>query len=153
MDFLGQITRVLDLSWIDQDIPSLIGHYRETSPPTDEYNCIAWAVGDNTKWWSHNVGYEWPVQRTPLVAGLVALFKSLGFEKCDTPNLEIGFVKVALYEKKDCWTHAARQLESGKWTCKLGPDEDIEHDTAEALCPFYGSIHCFMKRAVTWKAS
>ena len=38
-------------------------------------------------------------------------------------------------------THAARQLESGEWTSKLGKDfEDIPHTTLDALNgPVYGS--------------
>ena len=30
-------------------------------------------------------------------------------------------------------THAALQLESGEWTSKMGPLEDINHTTADAV--------------------
>jgi hypothetical protein len=41
---------------------------------------------------------------------------------------------VALFASADGnYTHAARQLPSGKWTSKLGTWEDIEHDSVEAV--------------------
>lgn len=56
--------------------------------------------------------------------------------------------KVALYAKSDLWQHASRQLPDGKWASKLGPDEDIEHDTPECLCgDSYGTIRCIMRKA------
>ena len=45
------------------------------------------------------------------------------------------------------YMHAALQLESGKWTSKMGPDEDIEHDAPENLAgPCFGQVTAFMKR-------
>lgn len=47
------------------------------------------------------------------------------------------------------WTHAARQLPTGKWTSKLGRSEDIEHTTPEAVSgTTYGAMVCFMGRAI-----
>ena len=31
------------------------------------------------------------------------------------------------------WTHAARLKADGKWTSKLGTEEDIEHNTLESM--------------------
>ena len=60
---------------------------------------------------------------------------------------EAGYVKVALYAKDGKWTHAARQLESGRWTSKLGIYEDIEHAAPQDLCgDLYGQIHNVMRR-------
>jgi hypothetical protein len=43
--------------------------------------------------------------------------------------------------------HAARQLGTGRWTSKLGPDEDIEHDDVDALeGDHYGVVVRIMKR-------
>ncbi len=42
---------------------------------------------------------------------------------------------------------AARQLETGKWTSKIGLNEEIEHDMLEDLAgPAYGHVTTFMKR-------
>lgn len=52
-------------------------------------------------------------------------------------------------------SHVARQLPDGRWTSKLGPDEDIEHNDLHALegdvgvyplC--YGVVIRFMRRPI-----
>lgn len=135
------------MSWIDGTFPGAIGRHVETSPCNGEYNCIAWAAGEDHRWWTNTVGYYWPVRRSPLVSSLIAAFESIGYTHCTDETLEFGFEKVAIYAYKGAWKHASRQLASGKWTSKLGPDEDIEHDTAECLCgELYGEIHCYMRR-------
>ena len=46
--------------WIDNDFPNIgIDGYTVTSNPSEDYNCIAWAAGDTTSWWSHMPGYRW----------------------------------------------------------------------------------------------
>ena len=134
------------MSWIESESPDAVGRYTITSECTAEYNCIAWAAGDDSRWWQHHPGYHWPAQRSPLVSSLVGVFESLGFAVCDNGEIESGFDKVAIYADRGMWSHAARQLESGKWTSKLGPDEDIEHDNAECLGGLYGAVYCYMKR-------
>ena len=115
------------------------GNHRITSPSTWDYNCIAWALGEDDVWYSSQAGYYWPqrgVPRNTQDAAVVAqLYIRLhGYEDCngDTSHNE-GFEKVAIYTGSDgTWTHVALQrLE--KWTSKLGPHEDIEHETAEVL--------------------
>jgi hypothetical protein len=66
-----------------------------------------------------------------------------------TADLELGFEKVALYGLAESYTHAARQLPDGRWTSKLGNEEDIEHDSPEAVAGgLYGELVLFMKRRV-----
>ena len=95
--------------------------------------------------------YHWPANRSPLISSLVEVFLGLNFENLGihgSRELESGFIKIALYERNGHWKHAARQLPNGKWTSKLGPDEDIEHDDPECLCgQNYGTIHCIMRKA------
>lgn len=123
------------------------GH-RRTSDPAD-YNCIAWAAGDKSRWWSHISGCEWRGTRTALTKGLTETFESLGFERCDGAEAEEGYEKVAVYEWRGMWRHAARLLPDGGWTSKLGEAEDIRHDAATDLCgPVYGEIHCYMRRPI-----
>ena len=135
--------------WIDEQFPRLASEgYEVTSEPTDEYNCIAYAAGDTTAWWSHLPGYRWPnASRTPSINSLIELFQKLGFELCDDAHDEAGLENIALYAKGDQWTHAAVQLPDGSWSSKLGPDEDIRHNTPESLCgESYGQVHCIMRR-------
>jgi hypothetical protein len=51
--------------------------------------------------------------------------------------VRVGWQTIALYSADGELTHAARRLDNGRWTSKLGPDIDIEHDTLEfsaAVC-------------------
>ena len=51
------------------------------------------------------------------------------------------------------YTHAARQLLSGKWTSKLGKSVDIEHDTTDVVARgLYGEVVQIMKRAIPTSA-
>ncbi len=138
--------------WIDEQFPGLASAgYEVTSEPDNDYNCIAYAAGDTTAWWSHAGNYRWPdAGRSPSVASLIEVFSGLGFEICDDAEALEGFEKVALYAKDGNWTHAAIQLPGGDWSSKLGPDEDIRHATPESLAgDTYGNIHCFMRRPRT----
>ena len=138
----------VDHTWIDEAFPNIAeAGYQITSEPADEYNCIAWAAGSNTEWWSHVIGYRWPAERASEVESLVQLFASMGYEICDNAELEEGIEKVVIFAQDGRWSHATRQLENGQWTSKLGLFEDIEHSTAESLVgDFYGSVHCTMRR-------
>jgi hypothetical protein len=87
------------------------------------------------------------------MAAFVAAFQSLGYELCYSSAVEQGIEKVAIYAKADpitgdqIPTHAARQLESGKWTSKMGPLEDITHETADDVNGrLYGNPVYFMSR-------
>ncbi len=104
-------------------------NHRQTSPPDVRYNCIAWSVGDTARWWQP--GYYWPVEtgrEDCWIGNLIEAFRELGYREGADESLEPGFEKVAVYASGIFYTHAARQLASGKWTSKLGKAEDIEHD-------------------------
>ncbi len=138
--------------WIDNSFPNIGAYgYTVTSNPSDDYNCIAWAVGDTTSWWSHLSGYYWPIaERSPLVENLVAMFVEMGYGTCENASLEDGFDKVTIFQKAGLWKHAARQLPNGKWTSKLGLNEDIEHASPDDLSgELYGTVHCIMRKKRT----
>jgi hypothetical protein len=115
-------------------IPNMIGpefprltttKFLVTSPATTDYNCIAWAASDMAHWWQP--GSYWPVEVDTGEYGigvLEAAFVALGFVPCESGLPEPGIEKVALYAESGLlYTHAARQLDSGKWTSKLGGGE------------------------------
>lgn len=65
--------------------------------------------------------------------------------------MEEKYQKIAIYNDYDNLpTHVARQLPNGKWTSKLGQDEDIEHNNLQGLTgrPGYGEVACIMKRVI-----
>lgn len=92
----------------------------------------------------------WPdgIRNDESVEAIVEYFTSTGYVPCDNPELEHGYLKVAVFVKDDYPTHACRQLGSQKWTSKMGFDGvDIEHDDLECIeGDQYGTAAVFMKR-------
>jgi len=132
--------------------PNLRGTpYEITSPSSSAYNCIAWAAGETNRWWWPALSYYWPagVTREATLSTFVAAFKSLGYAVCDDERLEAGFEKVAVYvDAAGVPAHAARQVESGEWTSKLGRDVDIRHPNLKSLeSPLYGLVAQILKRS------
>jgi hypothetical protein len=145
-------------SWPLHEFPHLTygknANHKITSCETKRYNCIAWASGDIERpWWPNAYGHYWPpgISETDEIPSFIEAFQLLGYTKCLDGLLEEGFEKVALFAHKDGTpTHAARQLKNGKWTSKLGPFQDIEHDLChDVRGPVYGSVCCFMRRPIT----
>ena len=103
-----------------------------------EYKCVSWAAGEDHRWWWPGpppFSY-WPqgIERVLTSSCFEKAFGTLGYARCDDGQLQAGYEKVAIYvDSKGTPTHMARQLESGKWTSKLGGHEDIEHATLEIL--------------------
>lgn len=79
-----------------------------------------------------------------------AIFEAAGYQPCDSQELEPGFEKVAIYvDAAGEPTHAARQVENGNWTSKLGRWEDIEHSapsSLEGVDPAYGTVALILRR-------
>jgi hypothetical protein len=149
---------------LEQASPTLNGTpYQITSGSTKKYNCVGWALGDDTRWWEPVVisggkklgGYFWPIDPDiPAwfsVGALEKLFASHGYEQCEDGDHRQGVEKVAIYgySRADA-THVARQLSSGKWTSKMGPLADIEHERCDQIeGGMIAQIQQFMSRPVT----
>jgi hypothetical protein len=129
-----------------------------TSPSTARYNCVAWAAGDDQRFWSPAPGpggrllggFYWPetVEMLPAISAVEAVFRLQMYELCDDGSLEDGVEKIAIYG--DGWGmagHAARQLQNGRWTSKMGELADIEHDKPEDVeSGLYGTVRRYMAR-------
>lgn len=121
----------------------------------DTYNCVAWAAGIDNDWWEPTTGRFWPANAPHdfKVTSLIIAYESVGFAICVDGSLEAGVEKIAIYADGPEYLHAARQLETGKWTSKMGKAERIEHDAPEDLAgPAYGQVTAFMKRPRAPKA-
>ena len=93
----------------------------------------------------------WPngAPRRDDIAAFEEGFGTLGYRPCDDGSLEPGYEKVVLYESSaGKVTHAARQLPNGRWTSKLGSQEDISHDAYALEGAAYGSVARFLARRV-----
>jgi hypothetical protein len=140
---------------IEAAFPGLRGtDWRESSQAEDCYNCIAWAADVTSQWWWPSDGSGktfWP-ETVPNAVTLVtfrAAFATLGYAVCNDETLEVGFEKVAIFtNEQGIPTHAARQLDNGHWTSKLGRLEDIEHLLRAIEGIVYGSVALLMRRPV-----
>src|SRR5438034_2166906 len=89
------------LEHLERRFPSLssIG-YKPKSAQSLDYNCVAYAAGDETRVWQPSpVGGYWPPEadRGFGIEHLVSAFEQEGFMLCDGDALEPGFERVALY--------------------------------------------------------
>jgi hypothetical protein len=111
--------------------------FKVTSPQDQNYNCIAWAAGEDDRFWWPLPQYYWPPD-LPLVdtiENFIEAFRTLGYELCESFQIEEGFEKVAIYvdHQTGRTKHMARQLPDGGWTSKLGREWDITHKTLVGL--------------------
>ena len=136
------------------EFPQLEQHaYLKTSPADPRYNCIAWAIGDTSRWWwpePYDPRCYWPpgIPKEETLLSFVEALRAIGFEPCDEGEFEVGVTKIALYsDDADVPTHAAR-LVGDKWTSKLGEGHDIEHsDLRDLEDGVYGRVRQFFRRA------
>jgi hypothetical protein len=119
--------------------PSLAAcSHRITSPPDDNYNCVAWVNRTLDRW--YEPGINWPSDVPEPdgdedLACYVALFEKWFFETCDGPEYEPGFLKIAIYADGQFFQHVARQLRDGSWSSKAGRMHDLRHQELDALHP------------------
>ena len=130
------------MTWLNVSFPNLRNEgFTVVDPPSDRYNCIAYAAGDTRQWWDYTPGRYWPphATRSESIASLREVFAGLGYEQCDDSRIEDGYQKVALYELQGAWTHAAAQMPNGAWRSKMGEGPVIEHRSPESLDGGLGS--------------
>ncbi|MCI1267915.1 MAG: hypothetical protein LKG19_15170 [Saprospiraceae bacterium] len=130
---------------------SQIEQFLITSPQTSSYNCIAWAFGDDSKWyWPDNSNiYFWPsnIPRQETLNSFIMLFESIGYTRTNNGDSEPDFEKIAIYgDRFSNPTHAARQMQDGLWTSKLGQYFDVTHTIFSLSNGSYGNVLVYMKR-------
>jgi hypothetical protein len=146
----------MPVSWSPNEFPRLtFQNHQDTSPATNRYNCVAWAAGNDTRWWwpdSANI-YFWPpnVPRDETIDAFLRAYGTVGYTQCGDGDFEIGQEKIAIFGVVISGTiyptHAALQLIDGKWTSKLGSLEDIIHDNLDSIGGGrYGQPICFLSR-------
>lgn len=129
---------------------------KKTSEADSTYNCIAWAFKESHRvWWPHSKAY-WPipVDGMTILEAFEAWFAEDGWEQTESPDVEEGFEKVALFMANGEPTHAARLLDNGLWTSKLGWNPkisiDLSHGIADLDGPLYGTVaRIYRKPAVS----
>lgn len=126
------------------------GNHKVTSKNTPDYNCIAWAAGDDTKWWSPLAQYYWPpnVPRERTLDAYKQAFASEGFTETQQKDYVAGIERIVIYTKDGVPTHAARQIGKNRWWSKMGSDADIQHALMGVAGKEYGVPAVFMEKAI-----
>ena len=124
--------------------------YEITSAASIRYNCVAWAAGDDDNWWypDPNGFLYWPSRalREWSTKGLIAVFRTLGYKKCENGDFDKDYEKVVIYVLLGIPKHAARQMPDGRWTSKLGEGKDIIHTLLGLQGTEYGMPTIFLRR-------
>lgn len=142
--------------------PKLAGTQIEITSPIDvDYNCVAWVIGDNSRWWepygiilpSPSPEYHWPnvLPHDKSSSTYIRFFKLHGYKLAEDDSMEPNSRKIAIYLEDDEFRHVALQRSDGLWSSKIGPKEDIRHElhALESTGPFgYGIASVFMKRRI-----
>jgi hypothetical protein len=137
---------------IKREFPNLESNFNITSPVDPDYNCIAWAANNNDLWWWPDIqGTKyWPlgIEREETIDAFIKAYEKIGYTVCANGDLESGYDKIAIFVSvRNKPLHAARQLNNGHWTSKLGEWEDIEHFNVQGVeGKHYGRVAVFMKR-------
>jgi hypothetical protein len=143
---------------VERDFPLLTRDaYEKTSDDTDDYNCLAWAAKDQSRWWEPPIdgvldpGQYWPrgAPITPDISALIKAYERHGFEVCRRVEMMENYDVIALYAYSDGrMAHAARWLNTeGRWSSKMGQLIDISHDYLSALeSNEYGKVRILMRR-------
>jgi hypothetical protein len=76
----------------------------------------------------------------------IRAYGTLGYRVSNSAVLESGSEKLAIYADSELPLHVARQLQSGYWTSKLGPREDIEHELDGLVGEQYGRVVVILSR-------
>ena len=151
------VTRPRDCFWVPNHFENItVQDFECRSDPDDDYNCIAWALGKTHQfWWPRDLGgFYWPpgLPKEPLnqetIDNFIAAFRTEGYKRCRNGRPQHKYQKIALYVNAQRRPkHAARLLDTGKWTSKLRPSEDIEHRTLQCVeGRDYGRAVMFFKR-------
>jgi len=143
-----------------RDFPALIEFPLErTSDDTRNYNCFAYAAGDEERPWDCLPilprGVYWPPgvpRKENDVFSVMLGYETLGYALCDDGKLEDGVEKIAIYvDQNDVPTHAAIQRADGSWQSKLGAEIDVRHslrslEDYNGQPSLYGRAKYFMGR-------
>jgi len=135
---------------IEADFPLLVGKQYDLSAENFNFNCLAFALGDESNWWEppKGAGQYWPpgFPDDLTIPTVEAIIRCHGF------TVEIGVDEIpeadaiAIYSVGDEWSHFAKFANDG-WRCKLGIGHDVIgfdlHDLETAM---YGKVVKILRR-------
>lgn len=136
-----------DFPNINQNNSNVIGH------KTRNYNCIAFAFGDQTRWWWPDGSHFWPKDclDPDESESFEKLFRKVGakitpIDRVDKIAHDPKYVTLAIYADEDgAINHLAVLNEDNTWTSKLGANYLIEHEYDALTQGSYGDIVAIAK--------
>jgi hypothetical protein len=131
-----------------------LGNWIESSKRCPRYNCAAFAAEDESQKWDPFPpgAHYWPprVPRSYFLSAFIEAYATIGYEPCGDGSLDSSNEKIVIYTNEYGGVeHVARQLADGKWTSKIGDQEDIIHENPDSLRVGYGEPRCFLQRSRT----
>jgi hypothetical protein len=136
---------------IERDFPALIGAKYDLSDEDFNYNCLAFALGDQKNWWEppKGPGQYWPpgFADDVSVQTVESIIKTRGFtiEMMDTKAQPVTDA-IAIYAEGNEWTHFAK-FSAGSWSSKLGDGHDVSGVTLGHLeGSLYGRVVKILRR-------
>jgi hypothetical protein len=130
---------------IERSFPLLTReNYKLASKRDFNYNCLAFALGDQNNWWEPpgKFGFYWPPGFPDdfAVETSIRIIQLHGYtvewSRYDEPLSE----SIAVYANGEEWTHFAKYV-AGQWLSKLGDDHDIAHTSLKVLeGDLYGEV-------------
>lgn len=140
----------------------------QTSDPDPGYNCVAWALGRNDRfWWPDMWGATaegardefWPLPYVGhyAMAQIENLLAHYGYEKTEIFDYETGVAKIAVYAEGDTPTHLARMImpdefpdvPAGLWTSKIFRGIDAAHELNALATPqIFGSVFAVYAKTI-----
>lgn len=154
-----QLLRTITSVELQARFPKLgAGNYKRASLATARYNCLAFACGDERKWWEPQPGgrFYWPpnAQRDTSLTTVTRIFTADGYAETNDRNIEAGYLKAAIYvdmQDFDTYSHVAMS-DGVVWKSKLGKGQDIEHDSLDLLegdqKDEYGIVATILRKAI-----
>ncbi|MFZ2961201.1 MAG: hypothetical protein WA705_30340 [Candidatus Ozemobacteraceae bacterium] len=139
-----------DRIFVKRAFPKISDDFAVTSPQSPLYNCVAWAAGDDSRWWEPDAqgNYFWPegIPRDYSIAAYVAAYKTIGYTEISIDDDFKDCEVVAIFEADGKGTHAARSVGEDFWTSKLGRSFDIKHRLRDLEGKIYGNLRVIMSR-------
>lgn len=137
---------------VESDFPLLTGMEYGLSDENFSYNCLAYALDDESHWWEPPMqpGQYWPPGFPDDITILTveSIIRLHGFtvelDAAVTPETDA----IAIYGKDNEWTHFAKFVEGG-WCSKLGEGHDVSGIRLEDLEGLlYGKIAKILCRPI-----
>ena len=135
---------------IERDFPALKGEEYELSGEDFNYNCLAFALGDEGNWWEppRGRGQYWPpgFPEDTTVRTVESIMRAHGFSVETDAKTWPDTDAVAIYAEGEEWTHFAK-FANAQWSCKLGEGHDVSGIRLEHLeGALYGRVVKILQR-------